>query len=445
MVVSRTQVQHREFAVTRLDLGPATPLKNWFWLVLSLLALSTSWFYKHRIQGPWEYLVNVDSGKMKAQLGDLFSPWVGTRGLLLYGRNPYGPEVSREIQLAFYGRVITQRYDQPAEQLIDEQRFAYPLYVVFLLAPTVHVAFADAQTWALVILVILTAASVPLWLDVLHWRLSKVTSAGLILFILSSPQIVQGLRLRQLGLLVAFVIALAAWCVTRNHLATAGAMLAISTIKPQMAVLPLVWFLFWALGNWRERRRLLMSFAITLAVLVGAGEVILPGWLRDFLAGLNAYQNYRPTTSLIEAGLGRGPGRIFAAVLLAALSILAWRNRKEHGTSSEFILTLSAFMVCATLALPLVPPFNQALLLLPVLTIFRNWSALPAFARLGLALTLAWPSLISLALLFWVHPNPQTSSRLPLLPSYGTLLVPFLLLVSLVAGKLRPSTVNSVS
>ena len=116
---------------------------------------------------------------MKAQLGDLFSPWVGTRGLLLYGRNPYGPEVSHEIQLAFYGRVITQRYDQPAEQLIDEQRFAYPLYVVFLLAPTVHVAFADAQTWALVVLVILTAASVPLWLDVLHWRLSKMTSAGL--------------------------------------------------------------------------------------------------------------------------------------------------------------------------------------------------------------------------------------------------------------------------
>jgi hypothetical protein len=182
-----------------------------------------------------------------------------------------------------------------------------------------------------------------------------------------------------------------------------------------------------------------------LAVLVGAGEVILPGWLRDFLAGLNAYQSYRPTTSLIEAGLGRGPGRILAAVLLAALSILAWRNRKEYGTSSEFILTLSAFMVCATLALPLVHPFNQALLLLPVLTIFRNWSALPAFARLGFALTLAWPSLISLALLFWVHPNPQTSSRLPLLPSYGTLLVPFLLLVSLVAGKLRPSTVNSVS
>jgi hypothetical protein len=223
MVVSRTQGQHREFAVTRFDPGPATLLKNWSWLVLSLLALSTSWLYMHRIQGPWEYHVNVESGKMKAQLGDLFSRWVGTRGLLLYGRNPYGPEVSREIQLAFYGRVITQRYDQPAEQLIDEQRFAYPLYVVFLLAPTVHVAFAEAQTWALVILVILTAASVPLWLDVLHWRLSKVTSAGLILFILSSPQIVQGLRLRQLGLLVAFVIALAAWCVTRNHLATAAA------------------------------------------------------------------------------------------------------------------------------------------------------------------------------------------------------------------------------
>jgi Glycosyltransferase family 87 len=298
---------------------------------------------------------------------------------------------------------------------------------------------------ALIILVILTAAGVLLWLDVLHWRLSKVTSAGIILFILSSPQIVQGLRLRQLGLLVALVIALAAWCVTRNHLATAGAMLAISTIKPQMAVLPMAWFLFWSLVNWRERWRLLVSFAITLAVLVGAGELILPGWLRDFLEGLNAYRSYMTTTSLIEVVLGRAPGRVFAAALLAALSVLAWRNRKEYGTSSEFILTLSAFMVCATVALPLLPPCNQVLLLLPVLIILRNWMALPAFARLAFALTLAWPAVISLALLFLVHPNPQTSSRLPLLPSYGTLLVPFLLLVSLVAGKLRPSTVNSAS
>src|SRR5690349_16985262 len=72
MVVSRTQGQHREFAVTRFDPGPATLLKNWSWLVLSLLALSTSWLYMHRIQGPWEYHVNVDSGKMKAQLVTCF-------------------------------------------------------------------------------------------------------------------------------------------------------------------------------------------------------------------------------------------------------------------------------------------------------------------------------------------------------------------------------------
>ena len=35
-----------------------------------------------------------------AQMGDLCSRWIGTRDLLLRGRNPYGPEVSHESQLA---------------------------------------------------------------------------------------------------------------------------------------------------------------------------------------------------------------------------------------------------------------------------------------------------------------------------------------------------------
>ena len=66
------------------------------------------------------------------------------------------------------------------------------------------------------------------------------------MLVLSSPQIAQGLRLRQLGLFVAFLVALASWCVTRQQYAMAGVLLAISTIKPQMVALVLLWFLLWS-------------------------------------------------------------------------------------------------------------------------------------------------------------------------------------------------------
>jgi hypothetical protein len=168
--------------------------------------------------------------------------------------------------------------------LIDEQRFVYPVYVVFLLAPSVYLQFWQLQVWASIIFAILTAVSVILWMEVLRWRPPKALVLAIVLFVLSTPQVVQGLRLRQLGLLVAFLLALSAWCIVRNHLAIAGIFLAISTIKPQMAVLPLAWFLFWAASAWVRRWSLLAGFAVTLAALTGLGGLAI-SWTDSLLIG----------------------------------------------------------------------------------------------------------------------------------------------------------------
>src|SRR5271169_1751110 len=162
------------------------------WFLLSLLASATSCLYMFRVLLTWEYYIDVAHGPLKAQMGDLYPRWVGTRELLLHGRNPYGPEVSHEIQIAFYGHVINQTYGQPRVDVIDEQRFVYPIYVVFLLAPTAWVGFSQLQMWTPVVFAMLTAISVPLWLSVLRWRPPRVVAATLVLFVLSSPQIMQG-------------------------------------------------------------------------------------------------------------------------------------------------------------------------------------------------------------------------------------------------------------
>ena len=378
----------------------------------------------HRVLLPWEHYVNVERGPVKEQMGDLYPRWVGTRELLLRGLNPYGAEVSREIQIGFYGRPIQQSYAKPRFEIIDEQRFAYPVYVVFLLAPTVHADFEVLQQWAPVVLAALMAGTVLLWLAVLCWRPPPWLVFALVLIILSSPQIAQGLRLRQFGLLVAFFIALAGWCVTRNRLLIAGVLLALATIKPQMVALCLLWFFIWSLGEWKQRWRLAVGFAVTLGVLAAAGAILVPCWVTYFLEGLEAYRRYFPTTSPVRLILGNWMGGILSILGVGVLLGYAWKRRGVAPESPEFAEALSLFLIATTLVLPLLAPYNQVLLLLPVLMVVRDWGMLPRWGRAGFSALLAWPYVSAVVLS--VHlPQLNSLQRTPLLPSALVLLVPF--------------------
>ena len=70
----------------------------------------------------------VDGGN----LSDLYPRWLGTKELLLRGRDPYSAEITADIQKGFYGRLLN-----PADpdDITDEERLAYPLFIIFLLAP----------------------------------------------------------------------------------------------------------------------------------------------------------------------------------------------------------------------------------------------------------------------------------------------------------------------
>jgi len=402
-------------------------MKPWAWFLAGLVASAISWTYMHRILLPWEHYIDVERGQVKQAMGDLYPRWVGARELLLHGLNPYGTEVSHKIQIGFYGHPIEQSYDKPQFEIIDEQRFAYPVYVVFVLAPTIHVDFAKLQAWAAVVFGTLAAISVWLWLAVLRWRPPPWVTLALVLFVLSSPQIAQGLRLRQIGLLVAFLLTAATWCVTRNRLFAAGALLAVATIKPQMASLSLVWFFIWSLGDWKKRWPLVGGFGLALALLAGAGEILVRGWLRYFIEGVEAYRQYFPTTSPVRLILGNWIGGGLSVLGVIVLFSYAWSRRKAAAESPEFAQVLSWFFIASLLVLPLLTPYNQVLLLLPILLLMRDWETLLRWSRIGFSVLIAWPFVASAALL--VHP-PQLDSlqRTPLLPSVLLILTPFLVL-----------------
>src|ERR1700683_855688 len=160
-----------------------------FFLVAALAAASM-WFYVDRILVSYQVADSAAHQRPRGNLSDLYPRWLGARELLLHHRNPYGDDMTAEIQKGYYGRELDPaRPDDPR----DRQGFAYPVYVVFVLAPLIGFHFHVVQIFFYWLLAGLTAASVWLWLKALRWELPLLAVAACIAFTLGSFPAVQGI------------------------------------------------------------------------------------------------------------------------------------------------------------------------------------------------------------------------------------------------------------
>ena len=142
--------------------------------LLAVVASGSTWFYMNRILRAQQLADAAAHDRPRGNLSDLYPRWLGARELLRHDRNPYSAEITREIQQGYYGRPLDPaRPDDPK----DQQGFAYPAYVVFLMAPTVDLPFDVVQKGFRWLLLGLAPASVLLWLYVLRWK----PSAGIVL------------------------------------------------------------------------------------------------------------------------------------------------------------------------------------------------------------------------------------------------------------------------
>jgi len=169
-------------------------------LILAVLASASTWFYMNRILRAEQVADASAHNRPRGNLSDLYPRWLGARELLMHGRNPYSGEITREIQQGYYGRPLDPaRADDPK----DQQGFAYPAYVVFLLAPTVGLPFDVVQIGFRWMLIGVAALTVWLWLRVLRWKVSCGTISILVVLMLGCLPMLQGIKLQQLSLLVA--------------------------------------------------------------------------------------------------------------------------------------------------------------------------------------------------------------------------------------------------
>jgi len=411
-----------------------------FGLLISVLLAGSTWFYLDQVLVPHQKQYAADHGIPRGNLSDLYPRWLGSRELLLHGRDPYSFEVTGEIQTGYYGRPLDP--SRPGDPM-DEERFAYPVYVAFLLAPTVQLPFSVVQPlfkWTLGALTIIT---VPLWLRFVGWRTSPALTAIFVVFVLGSFGAVQGIRLQQLTLLVAALIAAGAAALIQQRLTIAGFLFALATIKPQL-VLPLMgWLLVWSCGNFRERWKLLLGFFITLAALLAASQYLLPGWLGRFAVAITAYRRYTGGAgSVLDVLASTGVGRTLAVLAIILVAVSGWRMR-HASTASDAFRWLTALVLSTTvLVVPMTAPYNQLLLLPGVFYIlsssdrlWRSRGAVRVVFLAGAAMVLE-PFLAAFALML-VSPIIPASTLLRFwaVPLYTSLAIPIVVFCLLLVGR----------
>jgi hypothetical protein len=376
--------------------------RNPYWIVLAAaLSAAGMWLYTQRVLVAYQIGYGATHRTPRGNLSDLYPRWIGARELLVHGRDPYSAEVTRESQAGYYGRPLDpSRPDDPK----DQQAFAYPIYVAFLLAPTVHLPFASVQRAFFWLLLGLSLATIPLWLRVLRMSLNPWEQASVMGFLLGSLALMQGLKLQQISLVVAAIVAAAiAFLVTDRPIA-AGILLALSTIKPQLVWLLLLWLAIWTLADWRRRYRWAASFLGTMFILLAASEWYSPHWLPRFWHALGEYRKYTGAAPFLQQ-LVPAPWSWLPQLLAVAATLwVFWSHRRQAENTVTFATMICLVLAVTIFVVPTSAPYNQVLLLPPVLLLVHAWPEiwrrnLPCRVLVAIgAILLLWPWVSSVVL-----------------------------------------------
>jgi hypothetical protein len=190
--------------------------------------------------------------------------------------------------------------------------------------------------------------------------------------------------------------------VAGGFLFCSGVLLAAATVKPQLAWPLVAWLIIWTLSDWRNRRRFLFGFGLTMALLLGGAEIILPGWWRLFANALGQYHRYTQNQSVLLVPWEYSG--IFIAAAVVVCGFLLWKLRVEPADKQNFGLAISLVLALTVLVVPMYAPYNQVLLLPAILALVRDRASFTSrprgvrFLYLAAAFALAWQWIASLSL-----------------------------------------------
>jgi hypothetical protein len=320
-------------------------------VVLALLMASGMGYYYFSLLLPRAHALRVAAqiAGGHAYGGDLYPIWLTGRELLQHRRDPYTPEMTRQIQIGVYGRPLDSR--RTGDPVTQYRAFAYPLYADFLALPLLPWSFHTVQVALTFLLPLMAAGSVLLWMDAMKIALSSPARLIWVLLTLFTYPVLEGLYAQQPALFAATILAAALWAITRGRLARGGILLALSSVKPQLIALLAAWLLIWAACDWGRRKSLIRGFVLTMLSLLLTSEIALPGWFAGWWHTLVQYRQYTEPP-LAELLMGKFLGRTFELLFLLLAAFVAWRTRREPESSAGFSFATAFLLAIAIATLP---------------------------------------------------------------------------------------------
>lgn len=259
---------------------------------------------------------------------DFFQRYHGSRAFFVEGRDTYSPQVSRDAEIALYGRPYNP--DPALDEFPGD--FLYPFHLAVLIAPLAVLPYE----WASAAWMTLTGTAAVLAFvglsRVIGWRMRPVTLAFLIVWVITFYPLVRGILIGQPGTIITAVQLLAVIVYIRrpdNRTdELSGALLALTTVKPQISFLIIPYVLLHALIT--RRYRVIVAFIGTLAVLIAVSFLLLPSWFGSFLQQISGYTGYTAigspvwiVTHMTIPALG-STGEAILTVIFAVILLTVW-------------------------------------------------------------------------------------------------------------------------
>lgn len=324
---------------------------------------------------------------------------------------------------------------------IPNPGFVYPLWCLFLFAPLVFLPLNDAAgIWFIANLEFLILSIV-----ILYRNLPFTSKYAPIFLFLAGTLSIQGLFVLiqgQISFFLLFLIASAYWLLLKSKGQMAGAVLALSMIKPQLCWLPAVALLFMA---WRNGfiKPVLQGFFGSFILLVAGSFLAFPGWFNSWLNSLHADavstaangQNYADNMGTIYA-IARHIPYIWLGIclLLAVFSVLIFLSFKAVKDREPGIYILAAACAVVGIVSPWMWIYDGIIWMIPLayLAACRSrWSAAAAWIVFWLV-----PYMIRVAYLALEH-----TSAIPL-NNVADIAVPILLLLLITYSDRRVFTAD---
>jgi Glycosyltransferase family 87 len=410
------------------------------WLTLAVVGAASMVYYHLGL-----FIPRVEKAQAAKHLAgeysfgnDFYPIWLTSRQWLRERRDPYSPELTREIQIGLLGRPLDSQF--PTDPPSDYRAFAYPAFTDLLLWPVSEIPFRTLRIMWVALLTVLLAAAIVFWVRALSWHVSGVSLAIMLLFTLCSYQELEGLYAGQLGLLVGFLLAASVLALLRDRPLLAGTLLALAMIKPQMVLLAVSYLFLWSAHDWRRRRRFVVAFLATMFLLISASLAVWPRWIQSWGRVILGYPRYSTpplAKEVLGSSLGGHAGTPLIALLVIAALVLAWRGRAAAAGSYEFWLSLSALLALTTITLLPGQSVCDHVILLPGIFLLacRNEShnstrTFRALFGIGAAVLL-WPWLAAVGLVVlrpFLRPELFYSKALFALPLRTAAAFPFVVL-----------------